>query len=253
MKSFFLIVLLFSGCINAATYNYQFKWLGIPVSEFIIFKDELIFDQDRKKHNGVIKFYTKSIGPLKVFRNYFSEVGIVYSDHGWVYNLNGSDRGVPELKEIEYFYDNVPSVIIFEDDKGSNAIEPIHEFDVNASDPFTVLINTVHLLKNENKCLAKFNVFDGKRRYIVNIKPIELKNFSIKNHIQEKLIHCSFSIDSLNTLVNEEFLSKRNKWPFNKEGRTLIVSFSSVYNFMPIEFQLKTPIGSIKGNLIESY
>ena len=33
----------------------------------------------------------------------------------------------------------------------------------------------------------------------------------------------------------------------------MIISFSSVYNFMPIEFQLKTPIGSIKGNLIESY
>tara|TARA_B100000609_G_C16991778_1_gene319088 strand:- start:283 stop:585 length:303 start_codon:yes stop_codon:yes gene_type:complete len=93
-----IFLIFFSKDIYTESYKYEFNWMRIPVSEFEIGNKIISTKEDR---GNQISFKTKSLGPLKLIRNYQSEVTITYTNDGWLYKLNGNDRGKPEKKDIQ--------------------------------------------------------------------------------------------------------------------------------------------------------
>ena len=239
-----IFLIFFSKDIYTESYKYEFNWMRIPVSEFEIGNKIISTKEDRVNQ---ISFKTKSLGPLKLIRNYQSEVTITYTNDGWLYKLNGNDRGKPEKKDIQYYYDGVPVIATFIDDNDVSPITPNINYDEYAIDPFTLIIRTIELLKNNNTCKSVYKVFDGKRRYRVDVDLI-MEN-PLKDNIHN-IFKCRYRILSANQLENAGHLSPQNRWPFNNEGRSMNIWYSRNYNYHPIRFQLDTPIGRIEGRMI---
>ena len=55
----------------------------------------------------------------------------------------------------------------------------------------------------------------------------------------DTLYNCKFTLSRLE--------KEQKKWPFNREGRSMSIWFSSIFDFKPIRFEVKTPIGGIIG------
>ena len=241
-----IILLIFlTGGVYPDSYKYEFSWMRIPVSEFEIENKIIPITKDRANQ---FSFKTKSLGPLRLMRNYQSEVTITYTNDGWLYNLNGNDRGMPEKKDIQYYYNGIPVIANFIDDNDVSPITPHINYDKDAIDPFTLIIRTIDLLKNNNTCKSMYKVFDGKRRYRVDVDLI-MDKISFEKDIHN-IFKCRYTILSANHMENAEHLSPKNRWPFNDEGRSMNIWYSRNHNYHPIRFQLNTPIGRIEGRMI---
>ena len=234
---FFSIFLTFQT--NAKDYEYNFTWLKIPVSQvkISIMSQSIFSDND-----GNIKFNIELLGPLKIIREYKSEIEINYNKVGWRYYLKGSDRGQSEEKEIHYFYGRAPKIIKFIDDKGASPLDVSLTMDNGTIDPLTVLVRTIKKLIDTENCDHIYNIFDGKRRYKVEARTLKKTNLN-------EMIQCKYMLlsDKLSNDMNH--LSSSNKWPFNREGRSLDIWFSKKINYVPIKFIFDGPLGQISGEL----
>ena len=249
MRSYQILFFLnfLSTAIAGETYRYDFRWLNLPVSEFII-KTNL----ESKKYDNTNKFTfsTRSLGPLKLIRNYSSKVEIIDNSDGWEYNLTGIDRGKSEEKKISYLHDKIPIISYFKDDDDVSPIVPNNESDKNSIDPFSVLLNTISMVRKKNSCNAMYKVFDGKRSYKVRVLNSESSLLKVKQQLHDKeIFKCKLSIQSMSKKQDKKFLSEKNRWPFNREGRSIYIWFSKNNNYYPVRFEIDTPIGLIKGNL----
>ena len=236
--------LFFSLLLEGKEFAYRFQWLSLPVASMSIEFEELFYsNNDINPQNKNFSLSTQ--GPLKIYRKYSSQ-GYIKYDAGisWDYYLSGNDRGQPEEKHITYFYNMAPKIRKFIDDYGVSPIIVDPKLDKNAIDPFSVLLRTIDQLALEKQCKNEYVVMDGKRRYKVKVELLEKKiNFSeVKIGHDDTLYHCIFTLTRL--------AKEQKKWPFNKEGRSIGVWFSSDLDYKPIRFDVKTPIGRIIGDYV---
>ncbi len=225
--------------ITANEYVYEFSWLGIPTSKLII----NIEDKDNNASENS-SFSISTIGPLKLYRNYTSSGLIKLNKEGWSLYIEGLDRGQREEKHIQYSLGSHPIVKVFVDDKGVTAIEADPILDKNSVDAFTVFLKTVKSLRDHRDCSNRFNVFDGKRRYVVNIN-----TENINENNGSFTIKCSFGMNRLKTINMESHGTNSENWPFKQDNQFIIINFSEKSNFLPEYFVIMTPIGKIRGQL----
>ena len=242
-----ICILLFSFHLESKEFNYRFQWLSLNVASLSIDFDELSHaNNDNKPH--ISNFRLSTQGPLRLYRKYSSQGYIKYNaDISWDYYLSGNDRGQAEEKHITYFYNMAPKIRKFIDDKGVDPILIDLLQDIGAIDPFTVLTNTIHQLKNEKNCKDIFFVMDGKRRYEVKLLFIDKTDSSLsKTKSQGDIYHCQFRLSNTKTI---ELNKTRKQWPFKKRDKSIDVWFSERLNFIPVKFKFQGPFGKIDGIL----
>lgn len=236
---YFLFSIFLTFQVGAEDYDYNFSWLKIPVSQV---RMSIINQSIFSENDGNIKFNIELLGPLKIIREYKSEIKINYNKAGWKYYLKGIDRGQSEEKEIHYFYEGAPKIIKFIDDRGASSLDVSLTMDNGAIDPLTVLVRTIKKLIDTQKCDGIYNIFDGKRRYKVDVRTLENTNIN-------EMIQCKYMILSDKSSDDKNHLSSDNKWPFNKEGRSLDIWFLKKINYAPIKFIFDGPLGQIYGEI----
>ena len=237
----FLFLILFSPLLSADNLIFDFRWLNISVAKFVL-SDNII---SRNSENTEFKITTK--GPLKLYRNYSSSGYIKKTnDYNWEYYLSGIDRGIPEEKQIFYFAEDYPIIKKFVDDDGYPEILIDKVADIGVIDPFTVLLNTLANISKNKNCDSIYSVMDGKRRYKINVKLLNIDQ--INNYNQ--LYHCRFYLYEVHSqLLN---VTKKNKWPFKKNDknkRFIDIWFSGSSTVIPERFEIHTPIGKIIGKI----
>ena len=230
-----ILLVFFSSKVLADEYHYKFKLLSIPVASLTINGNSLNIKNEKTE------FELNTEGPLKIYRSYKTR-GHVRRDSSdsWEYYLSGTDRGKPEEKLILFSKYESPYIKIFIDDAGSEPITINQISDKNLIDPFSVLFLIVEQLENKNQCDNEFHVIDGKRRYNINSETIYHDNLNIND------IHCQLTMTASKSSVSKD---KTKIWPFNNKKRIIDIWFSRNIGYMPSKFKVKTPIGTILGDL----
>lgn len=239
-----LNILLFSFFVGSKEFDYKFHWLSIPVGKLSINFNEPLSIKN-KINRSDIKFQLSTQGPLKLYRNYSSEGSIKNNTTAsWDYYLFGQDRGQPEEKLITYFFGNEPIIKTFIDDTGVSSIAIDPYLDKGAIDPFSVLFKTIEQLTLEQQCKNEYSVMDGKRRYKVKVELFEKKvnSSEVKIGLDDIVYNCKFTLSRVE--------KEKEKWPFNRNDRSMSIWFSNNLDFKPIRFQVKTPIGRIVGKYV---
>ena len=115
---------------------------------------------------NVISFNLKTLGPLKIFKDYDVTGGIKrINEISHEYFIMGHDGGIPEEKIIVFSSKEFPRVLKFIDDKGAKAIDPNSDLQV---DPLTAFLMLVESVRNNDSCAAKSSVYDGKRNLLAS-------------------------------------------------------------------------------------
>ena len=244
-------VIFFSNFVESKEYHYDFQWLLVPVAELSINSDQPL-SLEKKINFSQIKFKLHTKGPLKLYRNYFTE-GYVKknNDLSWDYYLFGRDRGKPEEKLITYYVSDIPKIKKFTDDKGVDPILVNPFRDIGTIDPFTVLLRVINQLKNERTCEDVYFVMDGKRRYQIELSYIGEQVFISKGFKNlGSTIHCRLRI--LNNRKNGQNKSKK-RWPFNEKDRHIDIWLAESLDFFPTKFKFHGPFGNIEGNIVDNY
>jgi hypothetical protein len=241
--SIYFILFFLSVTATAENFHYRFQYSFIDIAEINISRKEIL----NMDEHIISEIKIKTKGPLKVFRNYQSLIKVIEYDSKREYLLNGIDRGKEEYKKIIYPANSIPNVIKFIDDGEQIPIPTIEPRDINAIDPISVLLKTIARLNVINSCDNQYNVYDGKRRYRASVEYIgdviikDQKKWAKSGHS----IHCRVILDNFNNNSNEEGSYKQ--WPFEKKERILDIWFSSEDEFIPLKFNVKSPIGKITG------
>jgi hypothetical protein len=211
--------------------------MNISVSELYIKLSDSISE---KFHSHDSSFTLTTKGPLRLFRQYNSKGGVNFNNNGWDYYLVGIDRGKAEKKLIKYSYSNAPVILEFIDDKGIKPIDIYPEKDKESIDPFSLLLNIINELKSDDKCSINYSIFDGKRRYIIDVNQRDQSRINQKPQKENRYKHCE-----LTYLGSDE-----KAWPFTSARKAVEIWFDPKKNYIPVKFSLKTPIGKIIGHLI---
>ena len=138
-----LTILFLPLLVESKEFDYEFHWLLAPVARLSI-----NFNESSTLYNKInqyeVKFLLSTEGPLKLYRNYSSQVTIKKNDDmSWDYFLFGQDRGQPEEKQITYLIGKAPIIKKFIDDNGVSPIIVNSIIDKYAMDPFSVLLKTI--------------------------------------------------------------------------------------------------------------
>jgi len=240
---FFLLLFLISTKLSAVDYVYDFSWFGIPAAKLVI---SINSDQATSPENG---FLIETKGPLKLLRNYRSNGKIIENESGWTLIISGVDRGETEEKIIEYKKGGNPKIVKFKDDKGVKSLQVDPVIDKDTVDAFSVFLETVKSLREKGNCSNDFRVYDGKRRYRIKIR----QSYKTKYDKQE-ILSCRFESSrvSENHLLNKQLDRNylgRSGWPFNKKSYFIDIDFSKKNEYLPVKFNMNTPIGVINGSL----
>ncbi len=238
-----IILIFICSWSSAQESQYQFEWMKIPVAQLLI-KINKYSSQNNEAKPTDIRFNLNTQGPLKLYRNYSSEVRLrINTIDSWDYYLTGIDRGQPEEKAIKYFVNKAPIIKKFIDDDGVLPINIDIELDKHSVDPFSVLLGTIEQLISEQRCKNEFSVMDGKRRYRVIVDQLDKKNELKKENTTKRIIYvCKYSFSNLQ--------EEPRKWPFNNRNRSFIIWFASDLDYKPMRMYFKTPIGDVIGRLI---
>ena len=242
----FLLV-FFSFSLAGEELRYKFQWLSIPVAELFVNNNNAA---ENNLYNSLdVKFKISTKGPLKIFRNYFTDGYIKKNnDNSWDYYLSGQDRGQSEEKLITYFQDKAPNIKIFIDDKGVSPIKIDPYSDRGAVDPFTILVKIIQQLKISQDCNDSFFLIDGKRRYQANVKLVEgkLNVLEDDSNYQGLIYHCKLTVLGNKFTTDER---RVNIWPFNGSDKIIDIWFAEELNYSAVKFQFKSPLGKIIGEL----
>jgi len=223
-----LILLGFSTSLPASNYKYHFKWGFLPVAELTFNMTKIPISDN----NLIISFNLKTLGPLKVFKDYDVRGGIKrINEISHEYFIMGHDGGIPEEKIIVFSSRELPHVHKFIDDKGAKATDPISDLQVDPLTAFLMLIESVR--NNNNNCAMKSSVYDGKRNLFVSSSLLKST---------EEIIECKMNVD-MRLVVN----SKLKKWPFGTRERNIIFQFSRMDEDYPKKITIDGPYGRIVG------
>ena len=222
------ILLGLSSSLSAGSYNYHFKWGFLPVAELTFNMSKI----PKRDSNLIISFDLKTLGPLKVFKDYDVTGGIKrINEISHEYFIMVHDGGITEEKIIVFSSKELPRVHKFIDDKGAKATDPISDLQV---DPLTAFLMLIESVRNNNNCAMKSSVYDGKRNLFASSSLLKST---------EEIIECKMNLD-MRLVAN----SKLKKWPFGTRERN---TGSSLYS-RAITSHISTPVSRMRVGNSES-
>ena len=243
---FFLLTFLLSNLASSEEYIYKVNWGFIPLAEIKIYVNTI-------NYPILAKFKVKSLSTIRLLRPYDTEGYLKkINDNSHIYAMDGMDNNKIEKRLIEYSLDSVPIIYKFIDDKGEPHLVAHPTRDIGAIDPFSVLINIMKKIRSEGSCDSQYAVYDGKRRYKVNVELVgyEYLDSDRKWSYSRESIHCRVSLIKAE---NEIIMNINNsaEWPLEfKNMRIIDVWFALKGDYQPVKFNMKATIGKTKGRLM---
>ncbi len=231
---------------NDGLYQYKFSWGFVPVANL-----EIDFSQHRTRNLILSKGETSGLS--KLIKNYSARVMLELDPAGRPrhYELNGLDRGSKEVRKIRFSHGEPPQLIEFKDRTAPSGLEAEDTLDEDSVDPLSVFAWFFTKQVVENHCNKQFKVFDGKKRFLVNVQTIE--DQKLLGEENDRIVNCRItmlgnSIESSKELVGGQQV---NFWPFNKKDQIIDVMIGKVELETPYirEIQIHSPLGKIIGRL----
>ena len=264
MKFAIFLVLVWSQLMLIASEpkvaNLVFRWHGFglqpKVGEVIVtWRD----GYQRSQYNytnrvePLIRIVGKTVGVVKAFRSYEIDASLLFIDDEMsLYTVVAKDRGVPEIREIEYFAQGVPQIIAFKDRVAMVPLALDLTADFGRVSPLHVLYQAL-----VGKCSGTWKVYDGKRRYTVQLQLAvetlskELGPSSVRNlpSTGSDPTGRQCVLQLLGETIEGSFERSRTLgfWPFNRQQQTLRVSGESTQ--LLSSMSATAPVGKIIGKI----
>ena len=240
--------------------NLTFRWHGFGlqprVGEVIVtWRD----GYQRSQHNAttsvepLIRIVGKTMGVVKAFRSYEIDASLLWIDDEMSrYTVAAKDRGVPEIREIVYFTQGVPQITAFKD---RVAMVPL-ALDVTAD---SGRVSPLHVLYQAllGKCSGTWKVYDGKRRYTVQLQlavetlskessPSSVRNLR-STGLEPTERQCVLQLLGETIEGSFERSGTLGFWPFNRQQQTLRISLESTQ--LLSRLSATAPFGKIIGKI----
>ncbi len=169
----------------------------------------------------------RTLGPLRLVKNYEGEARQRYDTNGQKYRLEGRDQGFLENREILFRSGYLPSVIEFVDRTAKTSLTPELSWGKSAISPMGLFREIMNSASAPSLCSGSFTVYDGKRAYTVILdgsraQERDLHDLDILNFKEQVFWKCSATLDSSTLMQRSRGLdseSKENSKEFSAEER----------------------------------
>ena len=147
----------------------------------------------------------KTLGPLKLVKNYEGEARQSYETDGRRYRLKGLDHGFLESREILFPSSGLPFVREFIDRTAEKALTPELTWGKDAISPMGLFRQIVNSTRSPSLCSGSVIVYDGKRAYTVQLisnraQKRDLRSFDLLKFRDRVFWKCSATLKS-STLI----------------------------------------------------
>ena len=224
------------------------------------------------------KISGRTLGPLRLVKNYEGEARQHYGNNGQKYTLKGRDQGFLENREILFRSGDLPLVGEFVDRTSETSLPPELSWGTFAISPIGLFRQIMNSARSPSLCDGSFTVYDGKRAYTVILngsraRERDLRDLDIFKFREYVFWKCSATLDS-STLIRRsrdsgaqlEEISKgfsaeeqvdnnistdlrwSKVWPFGSRDRHLdFILSADCAAFELAGFLISSPLGRIIG------
>ena len=187
---------------------------------------EMFFSVSGENHE-YWKISGRTMGPLRLVRNYEGEAIQRYASHGQEYRLQGRDQGFMENREILFRPGELPLVGEFVDRTAEKGLTPELSWGKNAISPMGLFRQVMNSARSPSLCNGSFTVYDGKRAYTVILngsraQERDLQDLDILKSREQVFWKCSATLDSSTLIQRSRGLdteSKQKSKEFSSEER----------------------------------
>ncbi len=181
--------------------SFILRWKKIPIAEMSFFisggKDESW------------KVTGKTLGPLRLVKNYEGKAEQIYGEQSNRYRLAGVDQGSRENREIVFREGKLPTTIKFVDRTSKLFFRPVLPWGTIALSPMGLLRRIIDSVRTSSFCSGSIVVYDGKRAYSVNLKgkiaeEDVLRTLGLSDYRSREFWSCTASLDSSSILTSSE-------------------------------------------------
>ena len=163
MRILFGAGLMFMAAAAAAaehTWRMDLRWNFLKLGQ-VTFVVSTTGDEERLEIIG------KTAGPLRWVKNYDGRGLLEREGEREIYTLQGTDRGIDEIRRIVFEQGELPRVLEFKDSSAERYLEPAAPWGNKAWSPMALVDRVLKSAEYPKLCAGQFTVFDGKRRYEV--------------------------------------------------------------------------------------
>ena len=169
------------------------------------------------------KISGRTLGPLKLVKNYEGEARQRYDTNGRKYRLEGRDQGFLEDREILFRSGELPLVREFVDRTEETSLTPELSWGKFALSPMGLFRQIVNSTRLPSLCNGSIIVYDGKRAYTVKLSGDkaqyeDLRSLDLSEFRERVFWKCSATLDS-GTLVERSMDSETESKETSKESR----------------------------------
>ena len=176
---------------------FKLTWKKLPIAE-------MLFSVSGENDESW-KISGRTLGPLRLVRNYEGEARQRYYTDGQKYKLEGRDQGFLENREILFRSGDLPSVREFVDRTAEKWLTPELSWGKFAISPMGLFRHIMNSARSPSFCNGSFTVYDGKRAYTVILngsraQERDLRDLDILKFREQVIWKCSATLDS-STLI----------------------------------------------------
>lgn len=173
------------------------------------------------------KISGRTLGPLRLVKDYAGEARQRYDTNGQKYRLEGRDQGFLENREILFHPGDLPSVREFVDRTAETSLTPELSWGKFAMSPMGLFRQIVNSTRLPSLCSGSIIVYDGKRAYTVKLtgnraQYSDLRILDLSEFKDRVFWKCSATMDS-STLIQRskevDTKSKETSKEFSEDGR----------------------------------
>ena len=167
------------------------------------------------------KISGRTLGPLRLVKNYEGEASQRYNANGKKYRLEGRDQGFLENREILFRSGDLPLVREFVDRSAEKWLTPDLSWGQFAISPMGLFRQIINSARSPSLCSGSFTVYDGKRAYTVILngsraQERDLRDLDILKFREQVFWKCSATLDSSTLIQRSRDSGARSKEVFKE-------------------------------------
>ena len=199
--------------------SFTLRWRKLRVAEMLF---SVSGDNDE-----YWKISGRTLGPLRLVKNYKGEARQNYDTDGQKYRLKGWDQGFLENREILFRSGDPPVIKDFVDRTAKIPLTPELSWGKFAISPMGLFRHVMNSARSPSLCNGSFTVYDGKRAYTVILngsraQERDLRDLDILKFRERVFWRCSATLDSSTLIQRSNELdteSKETSKEFSEEER----------------------------------
>ena len=162
------------------------------------------------------KISGRTLGPLRLVKNYEGEARQLYNTYGQKYRLEGRDQGFLENREILFRSGELPLLREFVDRTAEKGLTPELAWGKFAISPMGLFRHIMNSARSPSLCNGSFTVYDGKRAYTVSLnsgraQERDLHDLDILEFREQVFWKCSATLDSSTLIQRSKGLDNESR------------------------------------------